>query len=79
MALLSSWSAVDRSLQKWTPEQLREEVTRVRADGSKQVHTRQLILFRLITHDAVHAGEISQLLGEQVLPELDPWRKMQVR
>jgi hypothetical protein len=43
-------------------------------DGKIQVHTRQSVLMRLITHDASHAGEISQTLGMRGAVELDLWR-----
>jgi hypothetical protein len=43
-------------------------------DGKIQVLTRQSVLMRLITHDASHAGEISQTLGiHGVAKELDLW------
>jgi uncharacterized damage-inducible protein DinB len=42
--------------------------------GKTQKHTRQSVLMRLITHDAYHSGEISQILGVNGLPEIDLWR-----
>ena len=38
-------------------------------------HTRASVLNRLFSHDAFHAGEISQLLGLHHLPEIDLWRR----
>jgi uncharacterized damage-inducible protein DinB len=73
MALETSWSIVDGVLERWTPERLPETV--IRAYGqSVQVHTRASILQRLLTHDAFHSGEVSQLLGLHGLPEIDLWR-----
>ena len=52
---------------------LSDEFTR-EIGGKTQIHTRQSVIMRLITHDAYHAGEISQLLGAHGLPEIDLWR-----
>ena len=38
-----------------------------------QLHTRQSVLLRLITHDAYHAGEIALTLGMHGRPILDLW------
>jgi uncharacterized damage-inducible protein DinB len=71
-ALESSWAIVRQCLERWTPETLDSEARRLR-DDKIQVHTRQSVLMRLLTHDASHAGEISQTLGMYELPELDLW------
>ena len=42
--------------------------------GKTQVHTRDSVLMRLITHDAFHSGEISQIIGMHDIPEIDLWR-----
>jgi hypothetical protein len=42
-------------------------------DGQTQVHTRQSVLMRMITHEASHAGEIAQTLGMYGSKELDLW------
>ena len=39
-----------------------------------QMHTRQSVLFRLVTHDAYHTGEMSLVLGSHGLGEIDLWR-----
>lgn len=70
-ALETSWKIVERCLATWTPEMLGEEFPR---EGTAQIHTRQSILMRLITHDSFHAGEISMILGTHGLPEIDLWR-----
>ncbi|MEO8633378.1 MAG: DinB family protein [Chloroflexota bacterium] len=69
-ALESSWKIVERCLKRWTSSMLGDEYTR----GTTQQHTRQSVLMRLITHEAYHAGEISQMLGVNGLPEIDLWR-----
>jgi uncharacterized damage-inducible protein DinB len=73
MALETSWSIVDDVLGRWTLEQLQDTVIR-RYGDTEQVHTRASILQRLLTHDAFHSGEVSQLLGLHGLPEIDLWR-----
>jgi hypothetical protein len=40
-----------------------------------QVHTRQSVLLRLLSHDAYHSGELSQTLGINGLPQIDLWRR----
>jgi uncharacterized damage-inducible protein DinB len=72
-ALESSWAIVDRCLNTWTPAMLRDKFTR-EIGGKTQTHTRQSVLMRLITHDAFHSGEISEILGIHRLPEIDLWR-----
>jgi uncharacterized damage-inducible protein DinB len=71
-ALESSWKIVERCLERWTPSMLGEEFTR-EIGGKIQRHTRQSMLMRLITHDAYHAGEISEVLGMHGLPEIYLW------
>ena len=54
-ALESSWSVVQECLERWTPEMLQDEFHR-EVDGKIQIHTRQSVLMRLLTHDAEHCG-----------------------
>ena len=70
-ALETSWQIAERCLATWTPDMLTEGFQR---PGTEQIHTRQSVLMRLITHDAFHAGEISTILGMHALPEIDLWR-----
>ena len=72
-ALESSWAIIERCLSTWTPSMLNDEFTR-EIGGKTQIHTRQSVLMRLITHDAFHAGEMSEILGIHRLPEIDLWR-----
>ena len=72
-ALRSTWNVVERTLATWTPESLTQEARRVR-EGVVQIHTRQSVLWRLVTHDAFHSGEISLALGSNGLEAIDMWR-----
>jgi uncharacterized damage-inducible protein DinB len=71
----ASWSVVADCLERWSTDSLDETATRVFEDGRRQLHTRASVLNRLHSHDAFHAGEISQLLGLNGLPEIDLWRR----
>ncbi len=71
-ALASSWKIVEHCLATWTPETLGQEARRIRG-GVVQMHTRQSVLMRMLTHDAFHIGEISLTLGSNGLPAIEPW------
>jgi uncharacterized damage-inducible protein DinB len=71
-ALESTWLIVASVLDRWTPASLSESVVRD-SGGRKSVHTRASVLNRLFTHDAYHAGELSQTLGIHKLPQIDLW------
>ena len=73
-ALTSTWALVDSCLERWTPESLGETATVQLASGPR-IHTRQSVIMRMISHDAYHCGEISQILGTHGLPEIDLWRR----
>ena len=74
-ALESSWNIVARCLASWTPESL--QLTAQRLSGDKvQIHTRQAVLWRLITHDSFHAGEVSLVLGSHGLGAIEMWSKL---
>ena len=73
-ALEASWNIVESCLERWTTSMMHEEYTRV-IGGTTQTHTRQSVLMRLLTHDAYHSGEISQILGTHGLSEIDLWRR----
>jgi uncharacterized damage-inducible protein DinB len=73
-ALESTWSVVADCLARWMVASLDDVVERRGATGI-QYHTKASILSRLMTHDAFHAGEISQLLGVHRLPEIDLWAR----
>ena len=71
-ALRSTFAVVDGCLQRWTPEMLTVEFPRERA-GAIQMHTRSSILWRMITHDASHTGEVSNILGGHGRDGIDLW------
>src|SRR5687767_4920000 len=58
-ALASTWAIIDGCLDRWMPATLGDAVTREYA-GTQQVHTRQAVIMRLISHDAYHCGDLSQ-------------------
>jgi uncharacterized damage-inducible protein DinB len=72
-AIDSTWAIVDRCLDRWTPDMLDEQIER-RYGETRQLHSRSSILQRLLTHEAYHAGELSQTLGIAGLPQIDLWR-----
>lgn len=71
-ALRSTWSIIERTLATWTLESLTQEARRVGPSGV-QIHTRQSVLWRMVTHDAFHSGEISLVLGSNGLGSIEPW------
>ena len=74
-ALRSSVDILAGCLERWTPEMLQVEFPRRRGDVL-QMHTRQSILFRILTHDASHVGEISATLGSHGRGEIDLWSRL---
>lgn len=73
-ALQATWQVIAACLDDWTVASL--EVTAERPVGDRHyVYTRGSILNRLFSHDAFHAGEISQLLGVHDLPPIDLWAR----
>jgi uncharacterized damage-inducible protein DinB len=73
-ALESSGAVIDRCLDTWTPDMLEVKVEREYRDVRSQ-HTRRSVVLRLLSHDAFHGGEISQLLGANGLPAIDLWAR----
>jgi DinB superfamily len=71
-ALDSTDAIIERILDTWIPGDLDTRFER-RYRDTVQVHTRRSVLLRLLSHDAFHAGEISQLLGLHGLPAIDLW------
>lgn len=74
MALETTGAIVERCLDTWTTDMLEVEFERWVGDV-RQMHTRRSILLRLLSHDAFHSGEISQLLGAHGLPAIDLWAR----
>ena len=73
-ALDASWAIVARTLDRWTPAMMADVIERRSMSGAVEHHTRISIVNRMFSHDAYHAGEISQLLGVARLPGIDLWR-----
>ncbi|MBA2337560.1 MAG: damage-inducible protein DinB, partial [Acidimicrobiia bacterium] len=71
-ALETTWAILDGCLDRWTPAMLGESFAREYA-GTEQIHTRQSVLMRILTHDAYHCGELSQTLDMHHLPQIDLW------
>ena len=71
-ALETTWAIVQGCLDRWTPAMLHETRAREHADRP-QLHTRQSVLLRLLSHDAYHCGELSQTLGIHGLRQIDLW------
>lgn len=76
-ALETTWSIVERCLNGWTVDMLDERFERA-MPGQLQIHTRQSVLLRLLSHDAYHCGELSQTLGVHGLPEIYLWKPVEV-
>ena len=74
MALESTFEVVGSVLDSWTPDELALTAER-RLGDTVQVHTRASVLNRLFSHDAFHAGEMSQLLGLHGIGSIDLWRR----
>jgi hypothetical protein len=72
-ALDSTFEVVRSVLDRWTVEDFGRTAER-RWGDTVQVHTRASVLNRLFSHDAFHAGEISQLLGLHGIGSIDLWR-----
>ena len=72
-ALSTTWQVIADCLQRWTPSILFEQFEPL-ADKKTQVHTRQAVLMRLVSHDAYHCGELSQTLGIRGMAQIDLWR-----
>jgi uncharacterized damage-inducible protein DinB len=69
-ALQSTWRLLEGCLDRWTPDELDEAFARPQ---SNQLHTRQSVLMRMLSHDAYHCGEMSQTLGIHGLTQIDLW------
>ena len=74
LALETTGAIIERCLDTWTPDMLEIEFER-RYGDARHVHTRRSVLLRLLSHDAFHSGEISQLLGVHGLPAIDLWAR----
>ena len=73
-ALESTWNVVAGCLGRWTPDMLPEPLA-LTFGAAIRYHSRGSILNRLLSHDAFHAGEISQVLGANGLRAIDLWAR----
>ena len=73
-ALDSTWQVVADALGRWSVDELGATAAREMGEV-RQIHTRASVLNRLCSHEAFHAGEISQLLGHHGLPPIDLWAR----
>ena len=71
-ALDSTFRIVERCLDRWTIDQLDQEIRR--EDYSPGwVHTRGAVIQRVFAHDVWHAAELNEALGTAGLPQIDIW------
>jgi uncharacterized damage-inducible protein DinB len=73
-ALESTFALVEGCLRRWNVDDLGATFDRT-FGGVTVTHSRASVLNRMLSHDAFHAGEISQLLGFHGLEEIDLWRR----
>jgi uncharacterized damage-inducible protein DinB len=71
-ALDSTFKIVERCLDCWTPDMLKEEIRRPEWDAS-WVHTRGWVIQRVLSHDVYHTAELNEALGIAGLPQVDLW------
>lgn len=76
-AWVTTWRIVAGCLDRWTQAMLQEEFVRETPLG-RQIHSRRSVLMRLLSHDAYHAGELSQTLGVHGLTQIDLWQPVYV-
>jgi uncharacterized damage-inducible protein DinB len=72
-ALTSTWQVVDGCLERWTSDSLDRTARRDVAGRLPEIHTRQSILMRMITHEAYHVGEINLALSAGGREPIDLW------
>jgi hypothetical protein len=71
-ALDSTFRIIEGFLDRWTIDDLDEELSRPEWDAS-WVHPRGWVIQRVFTHDVWHAAELNESLGNAGLPEIDLW------
>jgi hypothetical protein len=71
-ALESTFRIVERCLDQWTVESLREVIRHPEWDES-WVHTRGAIVQRVFAHDVSHVTELNETLGRAGLQQIDLW------
>jgi DinB family protein len=71
-ALDSTFRIIEGFLDRWTIDDLDEELRRPEWDSS-WVHTRGWVIQRVFTHDVWHSAELNESLGNAGLPQIDLW------
>ncbi|HTK45314.1 MAG TPA: DinB family protein [Patescibacteria group bacterium] len=72
-AFESTWRVIEGCLERWTPDSLGQETRRDEGGRPPEIHTRQSILLRMITHEGYHLGEINLALGSNGREPINPW------
>jgi uncharacterized damage-inducible protein DinB len=70
--LEATWQMIEDALQSWTVADLTQPYDLPPYQGKKYALTRQWILWRVLSHDVHHGGELAVMLGMQgiAIPEL---------
>jgi hypothetical protein len=71
-ALNSTFGVVEAVLDRWTFDQLDEEIRRT-SGNEESVHTRGWVIQRVFSHDVYHVAELNEALGAAGLPQIDLW------
>lgn len=69
--LNETWAMIAAMLARCAESDLDDTFERRYVDGRVKTFTRQALIMRVLTHDAHHGGEISQILGMHGVPALD--------
>jgi uncharacterized damage-inducible protein DinB len=69
--LNETWAMIASMLARCTEANLDDTFERHYPDGRVKTFTRQALIMRVLTHDAAHSGEISQILGMHGVTGLD--------
>lgn len=72
-AFLSTWQVIEGCLGRWAPADMDRAVQRDEAGRAPEIHTRQSILMRMITHEGYHIGEINIALAAGGREPIDLW------
>jgi hypothetical protein len=70
-ALESTWKLVESCIERWNLADYQREVE-VETRRGPRIQTPQLVVMRLVMHDAAHISELSGILTAHGLPEV-PW------
>lgn len=71
-AWTTTWAIVERALDLWRPDMLEIPVAIGQGETARHL-TRRSVLFRLVTHEAYHVGEIALIQAIHGRPPIDLW------